>query len=246
MHPLDGPRRKLDRAAVHIKTLNYAVSRWYDSKPFPIVAEHFNAEQTVYIYRFEAKAVPIDIGIVAGDAIHNMRSALDHIAWQLQTLTPLSGRRKGWEFDIQFPIFLSKSDEGKLNRFLQYIPRDAGEVIKSLQPYNAPDGIKPEFHALWLLNQLSNADKHRIVTIGGAALEIDISSVKSQDWLNEYTVEITVPVLEKNLPPLPPKMVYYLSLGHGIIGNGIRIEALPVLHKDITEVVLPRFERFFP
>jgi hypothetical protein len=63
-------------------------------------------------------------------------------------------------------------------------------------------------------------------------------------WLNNYTVEITVPAIDGNIPP-PPRTAYYLVLGSRIIGNGARIEALGAMEKLIREGVLPKFERFF-
>jgi len=246
MYPLDGPRRKLDRAAEHIQTLNDAVRRFYDSEPLHRSGQ-FNAEQTAYIYRFEVDAIPIYIGIVASDVLHNLRSALDHITWQLALITAHAENRVPYRLTA-FPIFLKDDDLARreIKRLLQDVPNDARDIIESLQPYNTPQSFRPEVNGLWLLHQLSNADKHQVITIGAAMLEIAFRAGMSEDWSNEYTVEITVPVVDKNLPPSPPKVAYYLVLGRGIIGNGARVEALSAIEKYIREGVLPKFERFFP
>ena len=204
MHPLDGPRRKLARAAEHIKVFNAAVQQWYDSKPLNSSGQ-FNSDKTFYIYTVEASAIPVDIGILAGDILHNLRSCLDHLTWQLALLTTGTPYKR-----TAFPIFLTDNDDAKrgMKSALRSVPSKAIEVIKSLQPYKWP-GIKPENHGLWLLHQLSNADKHQIVTIGGAMLEIAYKAGVSEHWLNSYTVEITVPATEGNTPP-PPQIAYYL------------------------------------
>jgi hypothetical protein len=242
MHPLDGPRRKLDRAAEHIKTLNYAVSRWFDSNPLRVVAQHFDMDQTNYIYLFEFPAVPILFGIVAGDIFHNLRSALDHLVWQLalkntSTPSPITA----------FPICIKNNGDTSrhMNRLLKDVSDDARQVIESLQPYNTTYLRKPEHHGLWMLDQLSNFDKHRIITLNAGIAEIKFRAGMTQRWLNDYTIEITVPVVDKNLPPPPPKMSFYLVLGHDIIANGLRLAAIPELHKLISGGILPQFDRFF-
>lgn len=243
MHPLDGPRRKLDRAAEHIQTLNDAVKRWYDSKPVHVIAKHFNADETAYIYRFEYPAIPVFFGIVAGDIFHNLRSALDHLAWQLALLTKLAPYEH-----TAFPICLTNTSKTRLHfkRLLQDVPDDARQAIESLQPYNTPNGIKPENHGLWILDQLSNFDKHRIITLGAAITEIEFKAGMRQDWLDDHTIEISIPVVDKNFPPPPPESAYYLVVGHDIVGSGMQLAAIPVLHKFVRDVVLPKFERFFP
>lgn len=240
MHPLDGPKRKLARAADHLQAFNTAVQLWYDSKPLQEKGR-FNADKSSYVYTFEAAAVPVDIGVLAGDVLHNFRSCLDHIVWQLALLTTDTPYKR-----TAFPIFLSDNDTSKrqINDVLQNVPDEARMVIESLQPYKWQGIIKPSAHGLWLLHQLSNADKHQIVTIGGAIMEIAFKTGMKEDWLNGYTVEITVPVAGGVILP-PPQIAYYLVLGRGIIGNGARVEALGVMEKLIRESVLPKFECFF-
>ena len=36
------------------------------------------------VFKFRVRApIPVDLSLVIGDAVHNLRSALDHLAWQL-------------------------------------------------------------------------------------------------------------------------------------------------------------------
>ena len=240
MHRLDGAKRKLARAAEHIQEFNAAVQRWYDSKPLHSNGQ-FGTDKTSYIYTVEADAIPLDIGILAGDALHNLRSVLDHIAWQLALLTTSTPYKR-----TAFPIFLSDNDTSRrgIKSVLRDVPTEARNVIEALQPFSYADKIKPDSHGLWLLHQLSNADKHQIVTIGGAALEIAYKAGMSEHWLNGYMVEITVPLTDGSIPP-PPQIAYYLVLGRGVIGNGARVEALGAMEKLLREGVLPKFEHFF-
>jgi hypothetical protein len=132
-----------------------------------------------------------------------------------------------------------------VERFLTYIPDDARQVIEELQPYNAPDG-KSSTNGLWILYSFSNCDKHRIVTVNSGLVEFEMKAGMSQKWFDDTAVEITIPVVQKNLPPSPPNAKFYLALGRDIIPPGFQITIIEELHKFIANAVLPRFERFFP
>ena len=90
---LDGPRAKYRRAFEHMQTLHSEVAEFEDNHPDPKV-EHFDPETGRYTlaveFGDETDAERRDRarrwGIVLGDVIHNLRSALDHVVWQLVLL----------------------------------------------------------------------------------------------------------------------------------------------------------------
>jgi hypothetical protein len=95
-----------------------------------------------------------------GDCIHNLRSALDHFAWQCGLLKGTPNR------ECQFPIF---SDE---DQFLQSgmgmlhsvkVP-EAVDLIKSVQPYKKIAAVRAGT-GLSLIKTLSNIDKHRLMPV---------------------------------------------------------------------------------
>jgi hypothetical protein len=45
------------------------------------------------------------------------------------------------------------------------VPEMAQATIKGLQPFADSDDEPPELHPLWLLGQLSNTDKHRVLNV---------------------------------------------------------------------------------
>ncbi len=97
-------------------------------------------------------------GLALGDAIHNYRSALDHIAWNLVKVGTKPEPRK--PNLVQFPMSRSRKEfEGeKLNR-LPGINEDRITVIRRYQPY-----IRGERGtAIRRLNRLANMDKHRVL-----------------------------------------------------------------------------------
>jgi hypothetical protein len=101
-----------------------------------------------------------DIPAIIGDVVHNLRSALDHLAYHLVMVGTDNGevRTEPWE-KIQFPIthsadsYKSKRTAGKV----QGMERKAIEAIDALKPYKG--GYEP----LWLLHKLDNTDKHSFI-----------------------------------------------------------------------------------
>jgi hypothetical protein len=132
---------------------------------------------------------------------------------------------------------------------MSYFPNDARQIIESLQPYNTPNGKSPENSGLWILHKLSNFDKHRVITMNAGLTTIEFKAGMREDWLNDETIQVTIPMVQKNLPPPPPEMKYYLLFGRDLIGSGtsgFTIEIIPKLHNLVANIVIPRFERFFP
>lgn len=159
-HPLDGARAKLQRCEDVIEQLNAAVVAYLNESPYEVIGE-FQPERSEYVLRGRVtKAVPLAIGVIAGEVCHNMRSALDHLAWQLALLTTPAPSRS-----TQFPIALT--EEEFRSKIGQMMIRDLSiahrTAIEALQPYHGGDA-----DALRDLRILSNTDKHRVInaTIG--------------------------------------------------------------------------------
>jgi hypothetical protein len=104
-----------------------------------------------------------DIPLASGDVVHNLRCALDHLAFQLVSVGVESGetRTEKWP-DIQFPIFNSfASYEAGKRRRIQGMRREVMETIDRLKPYKGGN------ESLWLLRQLDNTDKHSFILLAG-------------------------------------------------------------------------------
>jgi len=106
---------------------------------------------------------PADIGAVVGHAAHNLRSALDEMAWQLALLTTKTPYHR-----TQFPIFTDAQaySNGGQRMIRDLLPEHA-RFIETLQPYN---DAEPKQTILHILNRLSNVDKHRQLHLANTAL----------------------------------------------------------------------------
>jgi len=99
---------------------------------------------------------PLEFPLIIGDAVHNLRSALDHSAHLLVTV----GRGSPGPFPhVCFPIFEngSKYKAGLLGR-VRGMRQDAIDAIDATEPYGGGNG-----ETLYHLHCLNNIDKHRLL-----------------------------------------------------------------------------------
>jgi hypothetical protein len=159
-HPLDQCWAKLKRAAIHFQTLNAEFVAWKDSQPYRIRHE-FDDETGEHVFRCRVYRMPSETwGLIVGDFVHNLRSALDYLVWQLVIVNEEVPNI--WN---QFPITTTEREwERKVCRkkgWLEGVGPVERAVIKSLQPHDAKF---PSKHILTSLQSLSNIDKHRVLT----------------------------------------------------------------------------------
>jgi hypothetical protein len=99
------------------------------------------------------------IGILAGEFVHQLRSALDHLVWQLAEAnhhTP--GEHNA--FPVRLDPFPKGFKKTVSTQQLDGVPAAAIRLIERVQPYHAPN---PAEHWLAVLTDLWNADKHRVL-----------------------------------------------------------------------------------
>src|ERR1700686_281492 len=82
---IHGVRLKIERAKKHIRDLGVRIRMFCESDAYTIgVKPHPIAEiQQTTLYFASVDPIPDDISLIIGDAVHNLRSSLDHLAWQL-------------------------------------------------------------------------------------------------------------------------------------------------------------------
>lgn len=152
------------------RTFKYLVLPCERNKLNPTEAEK-STDDGVYMFRVHIREQPSKrIGILIGECLHNLRSALDHLVWQLAIQ---NGNRP--DDKSEFPIFL---DPGKFSkrkkdgdpdpqsglRKMQNCSAQARTLIEQFQPFNRPAG-QFELHPLWLLQKLNNVDKHQTIPV---------------------------------------------------------------------------------
>jgi hypothetical protein len=167
---------KIERANKHFDELEAAAQSLGEATFKLISLDHKPETGKPFLNIRPLNIYPPEIPAIAGDIAHNLRSALDHLAFHLVHVGVGFGETppKTWA-DIQFPIFNSlNSYEAGKGRRIQGARREAIEAIDRLKPYKGGN------HALWLLRNLDNTDKHSFilpigenVIVGGVSLKAD-------------------------------------------------------------------------
>jgi hypothetical protein len=153
---LTSAQRKLKRGVEHVETLCREARAFEDDEAYLFEAESKarSAQEIEYrCFAVQRKAMPLHWPLLAGEAIQNLRSALDHLVYEK------SGRNRR----TQFPIFTDRCEFQVLGkRHMKGVPESVRAFIEEAQPYR----FMPEHatqHPLAQLNTLSNLDKHRVL-----------------------------------------------------------------------------------
>ena len=157
---------KAARARVHLESLKEEISRILSER------ETFSIRQTVdlqtgwcSLYLMNADFTKeLNLGIIVGDIVHNLRSALDYVITALANASETEISQSH-----QFPIFTDEPAYVRavgastvVNRkgYLKDIIHGLQE-IRDLQPFH--EKVNPRLDNLALVHEFSNADKHRII-----------------------------------------------------------------------------------
>jgi hypothetical protein len=77
----ESARLKLEKAVEHIDAVEEFVEQWLAGNDYTIVSET-DSESGLTTARARVKAAPpARLGVLAGDAVQNMRTALDHCVY---------------------------------------------------------------------------------------------------------------------------------------------------------------------
>ena len=125
-------------------------------------AEYDSAEgQYVCTVAATPESWRLHLGVVAGDVVHNLRSALDHLVWQMVVENYGEPSEKEAR-KIQFPI-LEDADKQKWkkNSTVSKVAPAQASALWRFQPFNNDETP----HPLSVLQRFSNIDKHRTLNL---------------------------------------------------------------------------------
>lgn len=232
---------KMERAKEHIRDLDREVQDFLLSRPFELTREVVDGgRQHIFRFHFNLE-IPMHLACVAGDAVHNMRSALDHLSRRLVVASGSTPTRQ-----TEFPIFrrhneFLKGSKGKVAGMSTAIV----EAIEALQPYHLkrPDGQETAtWHPLWILHDLDRIDKHQglnvtavaLPRIGGfpmniAGLKVHMPGLAARDLVEGDTVA------ELYFPEAHPDPSFNIS-----IASQVALAAVPSFAPEPMTVTLAR------
>ncbi len=238
MYPLDGPSLKLARAREHLDALDLEAAAFYNLNPRPArVTRYLDSKDGCYVFGMEVFAYPpVHLGLIVGDACHNMRASLDHLACLLVHLAGNAVNR-----DNGFPLY-RKSNPGRFRRAIDGIPVEAVRAIENLQPYQGGDTQE----LLGILNELDGLDKHELIAAAAGDLTLRLPTGPAPGWSmreldNGFEIRIPRAVVDAEID-FKPKPTAAIVFGDA----QIKIRQLGEIHDAIRDDVFPRFTRFFP
>jgi hypothetical protein len=151
---LAGARAKIERAKKHICDLQRERNTFLGSNPYRTSAEFYPEHTATAYFLDECPPIPVTISLIAGDAIHSLRTALDYLAFALVERNP--GDLESAH--LYFPICKSREAyESESSGKTKGIPQDIKERIDAFKPYAGGDD------RLWGLHRLDIIDKHRLL-----------------------------------------------------------------------------------
>ena len=162
-----GVDMKVARAEYHVESIGSAIRDFFkDDFKIPQAQGYIDLDKEWQVFCWAGlKPFPAEWGVMLGDAVHNLRSGLDHLMWQLvdacpgdspgnHTQFPVSDTKAKWRDDI---------DERCKNRGpppTHGLSQEAFDFVKSFQPFAS--GNKGKIgKRIKRLHHISNTDKHR-------------------------------------------------------------------------------------
>ena len=158
---MDGVKAKVARALEHLIELDDQMHEYLDYDPLDLQRQiQPDGETSVFAMVVKAEP-PIGLALLVGEVVHQLRSALDHLANHLVVVAGNTPTRR-----TTFPVLLQRSTkpfavEGGVGSI-------ALAAIEQLQPYHRQSGA--DEHPLAILQELWNADKHRRLSLTAAML----------------------------------------------------------------------------
>ncbi len=162
---LDGVKAKIDRADVLIDEVRARTDPIAEIATRSICKEIDGNESRLVFRVMEVPTIAIDIAVVVGEVLHDLRSALDHLAWQLVLFDGGKPNR-----DTTFPIL---TKPGPVNIKPGISSEAIVRALTDAQPFSraVEFGHDPRDRPLEILRVLNNYDKHNLLL--GVVCSID-------------------------------------------------------------------------
>ena len=261
--------QKVAWARQHIDTLDKSIKGWFDRGGYTLVHE-IDPETGYHVLRTKIAEPPQDDWpLLIGDIAHNLRAALDHVAFVLMGAHQ-SHTNPGVPIpatvvrESEFPVISGVNEKtGKTGigeqQFksaagtkLPGISRDARAAVKALQPYHR--GAQFAADELWLIHDLDRVDKHRELAVVTASVYLPEVSIGGSGflphlWIGGGVVEDGTKVAEWAQPEGPAprvnlKFAGEIAFGQGTAAQGRKVgETLRGLADYLSGTVIPRLAR---
>jgi hypothetical protein len=196
--------KKIERADTHIEEFKIGLTKFMGSKPAPyaVRVDPETESGEPIVHTLKADAIPLSLMAIVGDAVHNLRSALDHIACALVWDTG-SEPLKQVEFPILDGPIVTQKDEARFMTKVQGMRQDAIDAIRGIRPYKGGNDL------LWRLHRFDVIDKHKmlVAALGNITAVNGLPPLEDQ-WNGDRWLGIPgAPLILKEGQQFTPKML---------------------------------------
>jgi len=158
--PFASSHSKVARAKEHFADLEKRVKAFVDLKPYKEITEDDPNRPGFTVYKVKiTEPLPEAIGNVLGDLVSNLRHALDNAAYAVAVASGKTAPKF-----TAFPFAGSVHQMANALGRSKDLPKEIQSLFCGFQPYLVGDDL------LWVLNEICNSDKHKIVTPLGAGI----------------------------------------------------------------------------
>jgi hypothetical protein len=184
---------KVERAKAHAAQLADAVRQFFETNPYAVGTKHHPETRKLIYFVAAVRAAPDDLSLLAGDAIQNLSTALDHLAYQV--VCKDTGDAPPNPRGIYFPIADDyDSYEASKTKKLRGAKTATLERFDMLKPYRGGNDN------LWQLARLNNIEKHRLLfTVGSQAAGIHLGQLMSGLLPKDFAPEMASAMQSMNL-----------------------------------------------
>jgi hypothetical protein len=168
----DSATLKVDRAAKHVADLNELFRK---QRPFSYIFEKNTKTGECATFAKKNEAVIDQAALISGDAVHNLRSALDHVYWDIVSpFATTDGDRR----QVQFPFCEgpTRLDKAVKKALADRVGPNFEAVLKGLRPHGKPGGNE----LLYLIHELDILDKHRLLVPTGDYTRLSSDLIRRQ------------------------------------------------------------------
>jgi hypothetical protein len=197
---LDDARHKIDRGRIRLLQLKEAEIALNDPEEERMVID-YDPEQQCHVASLVFRELPpVAFSVTLGECIHNLRGALEYVTWRLAWKA--KGREPGRKEagQVSFPI-CDKPEWFSGSSVLPHITDEAAKELALHQPYADQLGAGHNPALLSILRDLSNQDKHRLVTVNAHAMNPATADVR---WDNPRAVSVRTESIDHDEAKIDP------------------------------------------
>jgi hypothetical protein len=233
---------KVARAEDHMDWLKTKIRAYEKGKPYSIIEER-KAETETHVTIKLIRDVPLELAVVVGEILHDLRSALDHIACYLADSDCHDG--------TGFPIYrtakgFSDASLGKLRG----VANTAITAIEGLQPYMTQGPV--DEHPLRVLHELNRIEKHRVPQLAANFLQMNVGPRSSRFRLEDdltITIQLQHEAIRRSVFRRQPNMRDAFTIEITFAQPGVAhdrpvVATLTEIGQHMERVVLPKLNPF--